>query len=502
MVEDTFQLTRVNEMHSNSWSFDKYVNRDISRNSSYTLNPYSTFPNLPSIYPNRSDSVLRPLHSRASTSIAVSAFEIIPTHHTRTNTAVSTVKVTPSLIKDLKSSISKSFDRQIVHDPEALSLTISRLSKKSTAQKQIKSLEAKMLRFRRKHDSLEKERLLKAEKLASLMDLHQSLMIQGTPHALVDRAGVIEVKIAHLMNEYGAEKSYTQVLQAMEKKREIAKKFCLIRNDKLKESLNRLNHQIKEAGRSLLSEQAKVQSFKSQITRLISGNLNETKVRQTEIKTTIDSYREDLEIEHHIEMNQVGISLGGKIRKNDSRLQLLMKAEHLLRSQEKFSMNLSLHDAYQTDYEKVISKLQKATQTTDAESVVTMYNAILHISEELAERKAATEAKLLAKKELLIMLRQEREATLAGDDFEFISDRYKLENQINERNLEVSSKESAIESTNLWIAQVINGLYQLTLCAHQVSSSKDALVASTDIPGICVQLGKLLAPIVRAFNRG
>mmetsp|Transcript_3497 Transcript_3497/g.7264 ORF Transcript_3497/g.7264 Transcript_3497/m.7264 type:complete len:507 (-) Transcript_3497:221-1741(-) len=495
MVDDTFQLTRVREdINPLNSTFDIYYSRSCSQINTKKFTPYSTFATLPPIVHTRSDEVVRPARNKSSTSFAMSTFEPIASVHTRTLTQMSTPAVTPNLVNELKANISKSFDYYIIKSPDVLTDSMTKLTKKESAQKHLRSLEAKMLELRRKKDSLEKERLLKEEKLASLLYSNQSLSNMNTQQDLVGRAEDYESKIASLFQDYSAEKFYTLVLEDMAKKRAINKKFCLIRNDKVKESLSEINHKIKESEKALLRDQVNTKFLKSQYLQMVADNQQTKKARKAEIKSVINSYREDLEVEHHISKNQESLEIMAKIRKNRSKLKLLKKVENKIIAQEKYSLSSSLHDSSQVVYENTLKKLQKATRAEDADSVVAMYNAILLTTNELVTKKQEAEVELENKRDLLVKLREERDYSYTHSDEEFKSTKFFLENKVERRTLELTGRELRLENKKQVVAQVMNGIYRLCMMASELweRGSSSQLAASTDFEGLCTRLGNVL----------
>jgi hypothetical protein len=506
MVEDTFQLTRV-ESHDNT-SLEMVYSKTFNRPSSKIGS--GTFGTLPPILHSRTVTGDRRHHTlnKSNSSMSSGGLEPIRAGHHRTFTRLDTSKVSESLIADIKFNISQSFDYQIANCPKQLAQSMTKLASKETTKNHHKGFKAKMLELRKKKDSLENERIYREEKLASLLGFTAEMAIHATQHDLSNRAEEIEAKIAALSQDYSAERFTTQVLESMAKKRAISHKFCLIRNDNAKESLSKLKHQIKESEKLLLHDQLVKQSLKIQYHQLLSENLRMRKAREAEIQTKIASYREDLEVEHHIHKHKESLVILEQIRQNKARLKLLMNVERSLREQDRTSLNLNLQDSYQVSFQSTFSKLQEATKAEDADSVVAMYNAIQHSSDDLQERKAFAETEVKMKRKALKELLKERDLALTSiADYRRLP-KCSVEDEIERRTFELSLKEGDLEVKRLREAQVKTTLSQLCISASEgyAKGSSERIVGSTDFATLALYLVErltiCLAPVRRMAELG
>jgi hypothetical protein len=499
MAKDTFQLTRVEseDLSHDNTSHEKVYSKTFSSKIASV-----SFTSLPKILHSRTvtDDQRRLTHNMSTSSFSSGGLEPIRAGNSRAFSRLDTSKVSESLITDIKHNISQTFDYQIAHCPKRLSESMSKLASKETTKNHHKGFKAKMLELRRKKDSLEKERIYKEEKLASLLGLTHEMAILGTQHDLSDRADEIEAKIAAVSQDYLAERFTTQVLESMAKQRATSQKFCLIRNDKAKESLNKLKHQIKESEKLLLHDQLVTRSLKIQVHQLLSENLRMKKARKAEIQTKIASYREDLEVEHHIHKHKESLVILEQIRKNKTRLKLLMDVERSLRAEDRMNVNLSLQDSYLESFHIMCSKLQQATKAENADSIVAMYNAIQYSTEELQERRAFTETELKKKRKALKGLLKERDLALTSiADFRR-QPKCVSEDEIESRTLELSLKEGDLEIKRLREAQVISALSQLCIsaCEAYTKGSSGRVVGETDFASLASHLVGVLTPMLIA----
>jgi hypothetical protein len=389
--------------------------------------------------------------------------------------------VTQHLIEDLKVGISQSFDYQIMQCPELLAESISKLSHKESAQKQMRSFEAKMLGLRRKSDSLEKERLLKEEQLVRLKRSARQMSTMGIRHELVDRTDEIEAKLERLSKDHSAEKLYSLVLENMAKKREVAMKFYFIRLDNLKESLSRLNHQIKESEKSLLQEQLGTIDLQDKVRKTKTRSKQVHKAKRAEISSVIESYREDLEIDHHITRHQQGLVIKEEIRKKNSKVRLLKKVESRLLIRSRMGETLELQNSYKMKHATAIDKLLVATRTKDADDVVRLYNTVISTTQQLSEKKKDVETQVKVKEQLLKELTTLRDIAYFATEDRDTAPRFTLEVDVERRFCEVLRREEEITGKLQMVARVLSGLHMQYAAILEACGSPDEL--STDING-------------------
>jgi hypothetical protein len=475
MVEETFQLTRVqdypDDLDDKVYSFSFYNSKG---------SPYSTFSTLPPIKHSHSLEVTSFLFTKAAANIAP-AFERVKSKGKLPFTRVGSPQVTQHLIEDLKSSIAQSFDYQISQRPGVLAESISKLSHKELAQKQMRNFEAKMLELRRKSDSLEKERLRREERLARLKRSARHMVTMGIRHELADQADEIEAKLEGLSKDHSAEKLYTLVLANMAKSREFAMKFCFIRLDKLKESLSRLNHEIKESEKSLLQEQLGTLDLQDKIRKMTTQSQQVHKAKRAEISSVIESYREDLTIDHHITKHQEGLLIKQEIRRKNSKVRLLKRVESRLLIRSRVGETLKLQNSYKTKHETAVDRLLIATKTKDADDVVRLYHTVVTTTQQLSEKKRDVEAQVNVKEQVLKELMKLRgQAYFASEDRE-VAPRCKLEAEVERRSCEILRREEEMMGKLQLAARVGSGLQMLYAAILEVCGSTDELSHSTDI---------------------
>lgn len=504
MAEDTFQLTRVRDdgplRHcSSELSHQQHslnLNRPYLAPKPISTLPPSSLSALPPIRHVRSNTHIR-YWPKSTSSLEISVLDQSSLSHTRMCTTLSTPQIMPNLVSELKQRVSKSFDFHMANGPETISEAISKISKKEASQKHLRRFKAKMLELRKKADSLEKERQLKEERLEGLLNSNKSLAIVGTQQDLTEKADEIEARIACLSEDYSNVRGYMHVLEEMAKKRTLAKKFYTIRNDKAKETLSRLIHQIQESEKELLHEKLDTRSLKSQIRQLKAEASQAKKQRKAEIKTVIKSYREDLMYEHHIAKNQQSIEIMAKIRKNKALVELLERAENRQALQEKCRLSLKIHDSCQDSYKDTLKRLHKATRVQDTDSAISIYNGILLTSNDLVIKKAEIEAELEDKRQQLIQLRNEREAAYIQGEHEGRVSKSSMEVALECRSIEIARKEESLVVKQRVAALMLNEMYRLCCRVFEVTgNTTERLALSTDVEGLTSQLADALIAII------